>query len=121
MLFRSKAKFIARNATSTIIGEYDKKQQQSAGVELYMWQTAEDERVRPTHEDLNQKVFAYDPSTRAPASINYGKSSFRKGQTVPQAKDPKYNNGAPTAPGLPWNCRCVGIALIPGIDYEIGD
>jgi len=115
----NKAKFIARNATSTIIGEYDKKQQQSAGVQLYMWQTAEDERVRPTHEALNGKVYSYDPRTKAPDSIQYGKSSYRKGQIVPQAKDPTYNSGAPTYPGQPWNCRCVAIALIPGIDYEI--
>lgn len=113
----NKAKFIARNATSTVIGEYDKRQSAEAGIEIYMWQTAEDERVRPTHKSLNQKVFAWNPSTKAPTEIQYGKSSYVKGRVIPQASDPAYNNGAPTYPGQPWNCRCVAVNLIQGIDF----
>ena len=113
----NQSKFIARNAASSVVGAYDKELATTSGGAYYMWQTSEDERVRPTHNDLNGKVFAWNPGQKAVADISYSGSNYSKGQTIPQAKDPSYNSGSATYPGQPWNCRCVAINLIPGIDY----
>ena len=113
----NQSKFIARNAASSVVGAYDKELATSSGGSYYMWQTSEDERVRPTHNSLNGKVFSWNPGQKAVADISYGDSNFSKGQAIPQAKDPGYNSGAPTYPGQPYNCRCVAINLIAGIDY----
>lgn len=102
----SRARFIARNTVAKTLGEINKERQTAIGIELYQWQTAEDERVRPTHQDLNSKIFSWDGTVKV------------NGQTYKQASDPDFNGGAPTIPGQPWNCRCVALAYIPELDGE---
>lgn len=101
---KARARFIARNTASKVLGELNKERQTASGIPLYMWQTAEDERVRPTHEDLNGKVFSWNGTIEV------------RGKTYEQASDPGFNDGAPTIPGQPWNCRCVGLAYIPELE-----
>lgn len=113
----NRARFIARNAVSTAQGEYDKQLQTASGIALYRWQTSEDERVRPTHERLDGKVFAWEPGTKAPKDITIDGKIYKRGDIIPTAKDPNYNGGAPTIPGQPFNCRCVALSVIEGIDY----
>jgi SPP1 gp7 family putative phage head morphogenesis protein len=100
----NRAKFIARNTVSRSLGEINKVRQVNNNIPLYMWQTSEDERVRPTHQDLNGKVFSWE------GTVVVG------GKTYHPASDPGYNGGAPTIPGMPYNCRCVGLAYVPELE-----
>jgi SPP1 gp7 family putative phage head morphogenesis protein len=101
---KKRARFIARNTVSDTLGEINMVRQTSNGIDLYKWQTAEDERVRPTHEDLNGHIFSWHGTV----TVN--------GTKYNQASDPDFNDGAPTIPGKPYNCRCVGLAYIPELE-----
>lgn len=57
---RSRADFIARDQTLKLSGNLDQLRQLQAGIDSYIWQTAEDERVRPTHAERQGKVFRWD-------------------------------------------------------------
>jgi len=103
---KNKAKFIARNAVSRSLGALNEEKQTALGIELYTWETADDERVRPTHQDLDGKIFSWDGVT------------ILNGEKYYPASDPDFNDGAPTTPGQPWNCRCVGRAYSPEMDLE---
>jgi SPP1 gp7 family putative phage head morphogenesis protein len=78
---RSRANLIARDQTSKMNGAFVQDRQKSAGITHYMWQTAGDERVRPTHADNDGRVFAWD--------------------------EPPEVTGHP---GHDVNCRCVALA-----------
>jgi SPP1 gp7 family putative phage head morphogenesis protein len=94
----NRAKFIARNEVSTALGAINEKRQRASGVELYRWQTADDERVRETHESMDGLLFSWDGSSGVtPQGENYG-----------PAIDPIFSS-SPTIPGEPWNCRCSAI------------
>lgn len=55
----SRAKFIARDQTSKLNGRLTKLRQQNIGGEEYIWRTAMDERVRPTHAAHEGKKFKW--------------------------------------------------------------
>ena len=99
----NEARFIARNAVSETLGELNKDRQVSAGVNLYTWQTAEDERVRPTHERLNGRQFSWTGTVTV------------DGVKYQEAVDPTFSSSG-TIPGQPWNCRCVALPFIPELD-----
>lgn len=102
--FRSpeaRAKFIARNEVGTALGALNKERQESAGIDLYEWQTAEDERVRTSHRKLDGRIFSWDEPP--------------PGSPYKQAKVPNFN---PVIPGQDYNCRCVAIPFIPEIDEK---
>ena len=95
-------KFTARNAVTTSLGQINRSRQESAGIELYIWQTSDDERVRPTHENLDNRIFSWDPNGTTVNGVEYQ-----------PARDPQFRGGAATIPGEPWNCRCVAIPYQP--------
>lgn len=99
----NRAKFIARNEVTTALGTYNKSKQEQAGIDLYIWQTAEDERVRPTHEDLNGRIFSW----KGEVTVN--------NVTYVEAVDPSFSSSG-TIPGEPWNCRCVALPYLPEIE-----
>ena len=68
---------IIANAPTIELNTYRNKQ---AGAGSYIWQTMEDDRVRPAHQDLDGKQFDYD--------------------------DPNGGDDG-QLPGQPINCRCV--------------
>lgn len=57
---RRRAKLIARDQTSKLNASLTKLRQQELGVEEYVWQTAGDERVRPSHRAHDGKKFQWD-------------------------------------------------------------
>ncbi len=57
---RSRAKLIGRDQTSKMNGAFNEARQISIGIEEYEWQTAGDERVRPTHAAHDGKTFRWD-------------------------------------------------------------
>ena len=107
----NRAKFQARNTVGTALGKINEERQVSAGIDLYIWQTAEDERVRETHVDLGTDVNGGIPGLHA-----WRPGVRFNGEEIPVASDPKFNNGAPTFPGEPFNCRCVALPFIPELE-----
>jgi SPP1 gp7 family putative phage head morphogenesis protein len=79
----SRAKLIARDQTSKMNGAFNEARQTSLGIEQYEWQTAGDERVRPTHAEHDGKIYSWD--------------------------NPPTDTGHP---GEDINCRCVAIPII---------
>ena len=65
-----RAKLIARDQTSKFNAALTQKRSENLGVEEYVWRTAEDDRVRPTHAANNGKTFRWDsppPKTGHPS------------------------------------------------------
>ena len=54
-----RAKLIARDQTTKLNASLTKLRQQEVGVEEYIWQTSDDERVRPTHRANDGKTFQW--------------------------------------------------------------
>lgn len=80
-----RAKVIARDQISKNNADLTQLRHQQAGIEEYEWNTVEDERVRPLHASLDNKVYKYGEKTGA-------------------------EDGLP--PGRPILCRCIAIAII---------
>jgi SPP1 gp7 family putative phage head morphogenesis protein len=59
----SRARLIARDQVSKLNGRLTQMRQQEAGIEKYIWQTAEDTRVRATHEPMDGKLGRWDDPT----------------------------------------------------------
>ncbi len=79
---RSRAKLIANDQSNKAIGQLAQLRSLSLGANTYRWQTAEDDRVRPTHEALNDTIQNWN----APPAIGN--------------------------PGEPINCRCIAVTII---------
>lgn len=83
---RRRAKLIARDQTSKLNASLTKLRQQELGVEEYVWQTAGDERVRPSHRAHDGKKFRWD--------------------------NPPKDTGHPSTD---INCRCVAVPVLEGL------
>lgn len=81
----SRARLIARDQTSKLNADLNRKRHQDAGIESYIWRTSQDERVRPRHRDLEGKQYKYGEPTGA-------------------------EEGLP--PGQPIQCRCIAQAVV---------
>ena len=66
---KRKADFLAKNETNRMVNEYKREEYQTYGITQYVWQTMEDDRVRPYHAALNGKIIDYD---EPPIQDRYG-------------------------------------------------
>lgn len=82
----SRAKLIARDQVGKMNSAFNEVRQKDLGIEEYDWSTAGDERVRPTHRDLNGHTFRWD--------------------------SPPEVDGERVHPGEPVACRCVAIPRV---------
>jgi len=57
---KNRAKLIGRDQVSKLNSQLAQRKQEGIGVKEYIWVTAGDERVRPTHRANNNKKFAWD-------------------------------------------------------------
>lgn len=57
---RNRAKLIGRDQVSKFNGQLSERRQVSIGVTHYVWRTAQDERVRPSHDAHKNKRFAWN-------------------------------------------------------------
>jgi SPP1 gp7 family putative phage head morphogenesis protein len=89
---RRRAELIARDQTAKLAGALNHARQKAAGITAFTWSTANDERVRESHAELEGEQFDYD--------------------------DPPEVDGEPTLPTEAVNCRCVAI---PVIDFGAED
>lgn len=87
----SRAMLIARTETSRIATELTAARARTAGCTHFVWKTASDMDVRPSHKELNNKIFAFD--------------------------DLPIVDGQPLLPGGTFNCRCFAMPVLPEI-YE---
>jgi SPP1 gp7 family putative phage head morphogenesis protein len=89
---KSRATLIARTEVARTASMLTQVRAESVGATHYIWTTAGDSNVRPSHKKLNGKVFAFaDPPVCDPP-------------------DHRAN------PGQIWNCRCIARPIIPEID-----
>jgi len=80
-----RAKLLARDQTSKLNSDLNRRRQEQAGVTSYTWLTSRDERVRERHRRLEGKVYKWGEATGA-------------------------EQGLP--PGQPINCRCLARGIV---------
>jgi SPP1 gp7 family putative phage head morphogenesis protein len=68
----SRARLIARDQTSKLTSDLNRKRHQQAGVESYIWRTSQDERVRPRHSKLEGTKYRYGEPTGAEEGLPPG-------------------------------------------------
>lgn len=103
------ARFLARDLTSKLNSSITRNLHASIGIELYLWQTMADERVRgnpagkypkavPSHWEMEGKVCAWkDPTVYSSDAQTW----------VPRTgKMPR------AAPGEEWLCRCIPVPFL---------
>lgn len=73
---------LSRDQTNKTIGKFTEARQTRIGVQRYQWRTASDERVRPSHQSNDGRIFRWD----SPPSTGH--------------------------PGYEIQCRCVALAVI---------
>lgn len=78
----SRANLIGRDQVGKLNGQITQMRQESLGIEQFIWRTANDERVRDSHERKEGEVCRWD--------------------------DPPSVDGENVIPGEPINCRCYG-------------
>lgn len=88
-------KFIARQETSLFVARFRQVRYEEAGINQYRWSTSSDERVRPDHRVLDNKIFSWD----APPISNR-------------------ITGDRNNPGQDYGCRCVALPIVKvaGVD-----
>jgi SPP1 gp7 family putative phage head morphogenesis protein len=89
---RSKADLLARDQVLTLNAQITQERHKAAGIEAYIWTTANDERVRDSHEEVDGEKFYWD--------------------------DPPEIDGERVHPGEPINCRCVPFPILPELDED---
>lgn len=82
----SRAELIARDQTLKVNGAITEIRQRAAGVDRYVWSTSLDERVRPEHAALEGQTFSWD----SPPAVGH--------------------------PGEDFQCRCVAVPVIEGLE-----
>jgi len=81
----NKAKFWARDQVGDAFSAFTKNQQTSAGITNYIWQTVEDNRVRTTHGELQNRVFSWASGAASTGLLSKPGAAH---------------------PGEDYNCRC---------------
>jgi len=85
----NRATLIARTETARTASVLVQARAQHVGAESYVWKTAGDWKVRPSHRKLNGTVHRWDDP--------------------PLSDLPDYHSH----PGQIFNCRCVALPIIP--------
>ena len=89
---KSRATLIGRTEVARTAAALTQARATYVGVTHYEWLSVGDSDVRPLHRELNGKIFRYDD---------------------PPVSDP---SGVRSGPGEIWNCRCVGLPVLPLAD-----
>ena len=85
----SRASLIGRDQVGKLNGQITELRQESLGIERYTWVTANDERVRESHKDLNNDWFTWDGDKQA-----------------------TNDDGEEITPGSEINCRCIASPIL---------
>ena len=93
---KSRATLIARDQTLKLNGQIIEHRARAVGLARYVWSTSHDERVRPSHAELDGQTFSWDdpPETNEAGDTNH--------------------------PGQDYQCRCVPIPVIDELEDDAG-
>lgn len=112
---KSRATLIARDQVGKLNGQLTKRRSQEAGISLYRWFTALDERVRSTHKVVHNRIMRWDDNSVY-------------ADTIAEARDGKWKSrssisGYVGTPGQDVQCRCtsgaVFVEMIEEVDKEL--
>jgi hypothetical protein len=117
---RTRAKLIARDQTNKLNAQLTQLRQTEAGVSLYEWSTALDERVRgrpggkyassrPTHWALEGKIGTWNNSTIYADTVEEAKNGNWKQRSSIQAVE--------LHGGQDYNCRCINLPIMESIVF----
>lgn len=100
----NRVKMIARNEISTINANINKARFQNLGIKIYQWKTAQDDRVRPDHNVMNNKYCKFEDDSVYADSLKDAKAGkWKKRASI---------GGVQLGTGIDFNCRCASIAII---------
>jgi SPP1 gp7 family putative phage head morphogenesis protein len=105
-LSKSHCRLLARDQMGKLNGQITQAQMEEIGLDMYVWSTAFDDRVRDSHAAMEGLLCRWDD-----ASV----CSYDGGKTwVPRPSD-----AITLHPGQDIQCRCVGLAYYPELTAEI--
>ena len=93
----NRAATIARDQTSKLWGNVNRMRQQGVGVKIYIWRTAMDERVRPSHRAMEGKYCLWSDPTVYANTLEEALAGKWKQRTSEMVK---------LHPSEDYNCRC---------------
>lgn len=99
-------KLLARDQMGKLNGQITQAQMEEIGLDMYVWSTAFDDRVRDSHAVMEGILCRWDD-----ASV----CSYDGGKTWV----PRPSNAVQLHPGQDIQCRCVGLAYYPELTAEI--
>lgn len=103
---QGRAELIARDQVGKLTESFTRRRQLEAGIDMYIWATAGDRRVRPTHKPMNGKLCRWDdPTVFSPDS---GKTWVNR-STI---------GGVQLHPGQDIQCRCTAIPYFDDLISE---
>lgn len=97
----NRARLIARDQIAKAFGSITRDRNLQAGITTYKWQTAKDQRVRDTHNNLNDKICSWEDNTIYKDSVTSKKWEKRKKIKAVEKH-----------PSMDFQCRCTSIAII---------
>lgn len=106
-----RAKLIARDQVSQLNSDLTRQRQTAAGIEFYRVETANDQRVSgdPSGKYPNAKISCYGIAKQ---DVGYGPGVYKVSEGA------TWRGVTNLHPGKHHPlCRCVGISLIPGVNY----
>jgi SPP1 gp7 family putative phage head morphogenesis protein len=103
----SRAELIARDQVGKLNGELTELRQTSLGINKYIWRTAQDERVRESHEVLSGMLCSWDDDT---IYSDDGGATWKDRDSI---------GAFIGAPGEDYQCRCYGEAVFDDIIQEL--
>jgi SPP1 gp7 family putative phage head morphogenesis protein len=108
----SRAQLIARDQTLKLSADLTRTRQQAAGVTKYVWNTSQDERVRPGHRELHGKVFSYDdPPDTGDGELNNPGEDF---QCFPSSTEVECAHGVTEAFRRWYDGELTSLVLVTG-------
>lgn len=105
-LTQKHCKLIARDQMGKLNGQITQAQMQEIGLDLYVWSTAFDDRVRDSHTAMEGLLCRWDDASLV--SYDGGKTWVDRPSGAVQLH-----------PGQDIQCRCVGLAYYPELTAEI--
>ena len=105
-LTQKHCKLLARDQMGKLNGQITQAQMQEIGLDMYVWSTAYDDRVRDSHAAMEGLLCRWDDASVV--SYDGGKTWVDRPAAAVQLH-----------PGQDIQCRCVGLAYYPELTAEI--
>lgn len=105
---KNRAKLIASDQVGKLNGDLTQKRQAALGIEYYTWQATNDERTRPSHEAMDNKLCRWDDAT---VYSDDGGETWKKRSSI---------GGVQQHPGKDYQCRCGGSPDLETVFQQLG-